>query len=206
MKKYKFFNNFDNEEKWLNEMAMQGFVLVNKSVRYEFEPGKPDNTMIRIDYRTFKHQQDFEDYRALFEDSGWIHIAGSKSSGSQYFKKAEGSINEDIFSDVDSRAARYQRISQMWLSLAACFIPIFAVLISMDYIDVAAFLNPKSLYYTPGLWEKDGAQFWSSFLIETPFALFRGFIWMVIPVMIIIYMIFAIKAKRQYQKTQENKL
>ena len=48
---------------------------------YEFEPTKPDHAKIKVDYRTFKKQEDFEDYCALFEDSGWEHIAGTKSSG-----------------------------------------------------------------------------------------------------------------------------
>jgi hypothetical protein len=67
----------------------------------------------------------------------------------------------------------------MWITLASSFIPIFAVLISTDSIDAGALLNPKLLYYTPGLWEETGAAFWGAFLFE--------------------------KAHKQYQKTQEDK-
>jgi hypothetical protein len=127
MRKIKFFTNFDKEEKWLNEMAKQGYQFKNKSVGYEFQPSKPENAVIKMDYRTFKKQEDFQDYCALFEDSGWKHIAGSKSSGYQYFKKAGEHGSADIFSDVDSKAGRYKRISDMWISLASAFIPIFVV-------------------------------------------------------------------------------
>ncbi|MED5020411.1 DUF2812 domain-containing protein [Paenibacillus chibensis] len=203
MKKMKFFTNFDHEEQWLNEMARQGYVLVGKSIAYEFVHSQPEETNFRIDYRSFTSRRDFEDYKALFEDSGWIHVAGTKSSGSQYFKRTGAQGSEDIFSDVDSKAARYKRISDMWLSLACCFIPLFAVLISTDAIDVTAFIKPKLLYYTPGLWDMSGGHFWRAFLFETPFAFLRGFTWLLIPAMILIYAIFAYKAKKQYEKTQQ---
>lgn len=205
MKKIKFFANFDREEQWLNEMARQGFMLIGKSLAYEFAQVPPENANIRIDYRNFKNRQDFEDYKALFEDSGWTHIAGTKSSGSQYFKRTSAEGSEDIFSDVDSKAARYKRISDMWFSLACCFIPLFAVLISTGAIDTAAFIEPKLLYYTPGLWDMSGEEFWRAFLFETPFAFFRGFSWLIIPVMIVLYSVFAYKAKKQYAKTQQGR-
>ena len=203
MKKYKFFTDFDREEKWLNEMAHSGYQLVNKAYSYEFVLGSPEDANYRIDYRTFKNRQDFEDYRMLFEDSGWRHIAGTKSSGAQYFKQVMDQGDEDIFSDVDSKAARYKRLSEMWLSLAGCFIPLLAVLIFTGAINITAFVKPKLLYYTPGLWELSGAHFWRAFLFETPFALLRGFSWVILPIFILVYVIFAYKAKKQYEKTQQ---
>jgi hypothetical protein len=205
MKKYKFFTNFDEEENWLNDMARNGYRFTKKtSIGYEFEYEKPDNATIKMDYRTFKKREDFEDYCALFEDSGWEHIAGKKSSGYQYFKKVDSQGSEEIFSDINSKAGRYKRLSDMWATLAFSFIPIFAVLISTDAVDPGALLDPKSLYYTPGLWNLNGGHFWRAFLFETPFALFRGFLWVIIPVMIFLYLYFAVKANNQYKKTQEN--
>ncbi|MGG2199999.1 MULTISPECIES: DUF2812 domain-containing protein [Paenibacillus] len=207
MKKYKFFTNFDEEENWLNDMARQGYRFTKKtSFGYEFEPEKPENATIKMDYRTFKKREDFEDYCALFEDSGWEHITGTKSSGYQYFKKADKQGSEEIFSDVDSKAGRYKRLSDMWAALACSFIPILAALISTDAIDPGVLLDPKSLYYTPGLWDLNGAAFWRGFLFETPFALFRGFFWLIFPVMIMTYLYFAFKANKQYKKTQEDKI
>lgn len=171
MKKYKFFTNFDEEEKWLNGMAKQ---------------------------------EDFEHYCALFEDSGWEHVAGTKSSGYQYFRKADNQGSDEIFSDVDSKAGRHKRLSDMWATLALTFIPILMALISSDAIDPGVWLDPRSLYYTPGLWDLHGAAFWRAFLFETPFALFRGLSWLVLPVMIILYLYFAIQANQQYKKTKKD--
>ncbi|MCM3629338.1 DUF2812 domain-containing protein [Paenibacillus glycanilyticus] len=207
MKKIKFFTNFNEEENWLNDMARQGYQFTKKtSFSYEFESQKPENAIIKMDYRTFKKREDFEDYCALFEDSGWEHIAGTKSSGYQYFKKADKQGSIEIFSDVDSKAGRYKRLSDMWVLLACSFIPILAALISTDTIDPGVMLDPKSLYFTPELWDLNGAAFWRAFLFETPFALFRGFFWIILPVMIMIYLYFAVKANKQYKKTQEDKI
>ncbi|UJF33373.1 DUF2812 domain-containing protein [Paenibacillus hexagrammi] len=204
MKQFKFFTNFDKEESWLNDMASQGYRFTKKTLfGYEFEPGKRENTVIKMDYRIFKHQEDFEDYCALFEDSGWEHRSGTKSSGYQYFYKADEHGSEEIFSDVHSKAGRYKRLSEMWATLACVFIPILAELISTGSIDPGVLVNPKSLYYTPGLWQLNGMTFWRAFLFETPFALGRGFIWLFLVCMIVMYLYFAMKAGKQYRKSKQ---
>lgn len=202
MRKYKFFVNLEKEEQWLNELAAQGYLLASKSgIRYGFVSGEPGSAVYRIDYRTFKRAADFEDYRMLFEDSGWQHIAGTKGSGAQYFRKRTADLSEDIFSDTDSKAGRFKRLSEMWLSLATSYIPLFVVLLLTDIIDPSVLLHPADLYYTPGLWEKSGWAFWGSFLFETPFAFFRGAAWLFFPVAIIIAFIFSAKARMQYNTT-----
>ncbi len=62
----------------------------------------------------------------------------------------------------------------MYFSLAAVFLPLLAGLLASGAINIQAFLNPKLLYQTPGLWEKTAADFWRAFLFETPFAVLRG--------------------------------
>jgi len=206
MKKFKFFLDFGKEEQWLNKMGSKGYRFQAKHSFgiYSFCTVGPKDTTIRIDYRTFKNQADFLDYQSLFEDSGWKHIAGSKTSGSQYFTKLCSGADEDIFSDKVSRAGRYKRLSNMWISLFSTFLPFMIVLIYTDSINIKAFLNPKLLYYTPGLWEKTASDFWFSFLFETPFAFMRWVSWLVIPVTITLYLYFAIKSFIYYKQTLIN--
>ncbi|WP_168120888.1 DUF2812 domain-containing protein [Paenibacillus sp. HB172176] len=207
MNVYKFFTNLEKEENWLNEMAGRGCLLAEKKLYgYRFErDGSSSPAKIRMDYRSFKKREDFEDYKALFEDSGWEHVAGTKSSGYQYFRRADPLGSEEIFSDAASKAGRYKRLMDMWVTLACCFIPIMAALISTEAIDPAVFQNPKLLYYTPGLWERSGGDFWRAFLFETPFALLRGLVWTVFPIMIILYLYFAMKAHRQHKLAKEER-
>lgn len=208
MRRIRFFTKLEEEEKWLNDMARQGYLLTRKTLLgYVFEPCGTTNAIIKMDYRIFKKRDDFEDYRALFEDSGWEHIAGTKSSGYQYFKKVDkdqGSI--DIFSDVNSRAGRYKRLSDMWATLVCCFIPLMSAVISSGAMDMGVLRDPKALYQTPGLWDLSGEAFWSAFLFETPFALFRGFFWLFIPAMIAMYLYFLYIANKQYNKMQEDNI
>ncbi|KWX76196.1 hypothetical protein AMQ84_16025 [Paenibacillus riograndensis] len=202
MRKFKFFLNFDQEEKWLNHMARQGWEFVGKSICYHFQKAEPEDAVIKMDYRPFSGKADFEDYRALFEDSGWKHIHGSKSSGYQYFRKVSGQGSEDIFSDADSKAGRYKRLSKMWLSISVAYFPVCVALGTTGTFKPSALLNPEAFYLTPGLWEKTGSSFWRAFLFETPFALFRGLGVYLLPTVIILYLFFFFKANWQYKKMQ----
>jgi hypothetical protein len=201
VRKYKFFIDFDKEEKWLTEICAQGYQLVGKSsMTYHFQPIKQETPpTIRIDFRNFKNKTDFADYCALFEDSGWKHIVGTKSSGAQYFQKMHKSARDGIFSDNTSQSGRYKRLAEMYLMLVCIYLPIFVALISTDAIDAVAFLQPKQLYLTPGLWDKEGADFWGALIFETPFALFRGALWWILPIFMATSLFFAYKANKIYQ-------
>lgn len=202
---FKFFIDYTKEERWLNEMAKKGYEVVNKSFGYTFKNINPEDITYRIDYRTFKTKQDFIDYCTIFEDSGWKHILGSKSSGNQYFKKVSENSDDDIFSDNISKAARYKRVSSIWLSFACSYFVILMSLILTGAINFNAFINPKELYLTPGLWETTGLTFWRKFLFETPFALGRGFVWMIFPISLGIYLYCIFKASKLYKETIKEK-
>jgi hypothetical protein len=203
VKKYRFYLDLENEEKWLTEMAKQGLGLSRKTVfGYEFRQIPPEDTVIRIDYRNFNTLADFEDYRMLFKDSGWEHIAGTKSSGTQYFKKTDKEGETHIFSDTASKAARYRRLSSLWLSLALAYLPLLISLIYSGIVDPFAFLNPKLLYYTPGLWDMTGESFLDAFLFETPFAIIRGLSWFIFPASICLCIASTVKLEMLYHRSK----
>jgi len=202
MIKFKCFIDYDKEEKWLHEMANKGYELERVCLGYKFYYTKPKNVTIRIDYRTFKKKEDFIDYCNLFGDCGWKHIAGSKNSGAQYFKKIDENSQGDIFSDAISKAGKYKRLSSMCGVLAAMYLMLSAAYISGGYMNVKAMLNPKLLYLTPGLWERTGVPFWGGFLFETPFVILRGFVF-IIPLVMILYVYLLIKAQLLYNKTKK---
>ncbi|MCR8643413.1 DUF2812 domain-containing protein [Paenibacillus sp. N1-5-1-14] len=201
MRAYKFFVNFDKEERWLNEMASKGYILSSKNVGYKFGKGSPEKANYRMDYRIFNKREDFEDYRALYEDSGWRHIAGTKSSGAQYFKQMDEFTTDDIFSDSSSKAGRYDRIARMWSTIFILFLAIMISSLANQSLEMATLVNPKLWYQTPGLWEKSGMEFFRALAFETPFALTRGLGYLTLPACMIIYLIFTIKAKSAYKHT-----
>lgn len=203
MYRIKFFLDFEKEEKWLEEMTSKGFHLQNTFLGYQFKRGTPETATIKIDFRKFKRKEDFIDYCALFEDSGWQHLVGSKNSGVQYFKKTDDCIEDEIFSDINSKAARYKRYATMCYEFAVSFIPLLVVFYLIDMMNINGLTNPKELYYTPGLWDKEGLSFWFSFLFETPFALLRGFSWTFVPLTIIFYLFFGYKSNKLYLQSKD---
>lgn len=201
--RFRLFFDFDREERWLAAMAGEGFMLVGRSCPglYRFRRSDPENTVIRIDHRYFRKKRDFADYKVLFEDSGWKHIAGGRYSGTQYFRKLNSSALDDIFSDRASKAGRYRRWSSISLSLAAALLPLAVVMLILDHVNCRALLNPRLLYQTPGLWEKTSADFWRAFLFETPFALLRGFPLLIILAIVVFVSISAVCAAIVYRRS-----
>lgn len=209
MIKHKFFIiNIAKEEAWIEEYINQGYRLVSVGFgRYQFEKLEYPYFIpkVRLDYRSFYKQKDYDDYLAMFEDSGWRHIAGSIYSGSHYFEQMSPSSSDIIFSDNASKADRYKRISEMWLNLFLCFLPFLVTFSITDMINLHGLYNFKELYYTPGLWEMSGGDFWRAFLFETPFALGRGFAGFLPLTIIIFYGFFGIKALYWYHKEKQGK-
>ncbi|MGH4120130.1 DUF2812 domain-containing protein [Clostridium sp.] len=205
MRKFKFFIDCNKEEKWLSEMLQKGYELENVSFGYKFHSIKQENTKIRIDYRTFKKKEDFIDYCSMFSDSGWKHLVGSRCSEAQYFKNNSENTEEDIFSDSISKAGKYKRLSTMRMTTAVCFFMLSSSLIFGGNPNVKLFLHnpPKSLYFTPGLWESTGITFWVGFLFETPFAIMRGCLF-ILPLAMIIYIFLLIKARASYKKQKKS--
>lgn len=194
---YKSFIDLEKEEAWLSEKSAEGQFLKHRSVigGYTFFQAEPQRQNYKIDYREFKRSDDYLDYLMLLQDAGWIHVAGTRWSGYQYFVPADGDAHKELFSDNASKAARYRYFGQMWVSLFCVYLALLVVLMLGDSVNFSAILNPTELYYTPGLWERTGASFWFSFLFETPFAFMRGYAWLFIPVFMVLCLYYILKAR-----------
>lgn len=205
VRKYRIFINFDKEEQWLEEMALKGFIFKKITLfgTYIFESAPPQNLKIRIDYRSFKNTQDFEEYIQLFQDSGWRHIYGTKFSKNQYFTPNTTTATNEIFSDSINKAARYHRLAKACLLLAILCFFLFMLSVMNGSIHLEAFWNPKALYFTPNLWERSESEFWKAFLFETPFALLRGLLWLVQPILFSVSLYFAIRAYLEEKKIRK---
>ena len=97
---------FEKEERWLNEMAMNGWAL--KSVgfcRFTFERTDPGAYTVRLEmrgadegYLDFMRESGAEDLGRCFQ---WIYIRKQASLGAF-----------DLFSDIDSRMDNLTRIDR----------------------------------------------------------------------------------------------
>ncbi len=73
MKKYRFFGSFlEAQEKWLNQMASQGYRLIRTGkMTYEFEDCPPSQVQYRVEFIGEKSRDNAEDYRRFLEDVGY---------------------------------------------------------------------------------------------------------------------------------------
>lgn len=169
MRKFKFFLNFGKEENWLNQMVAEGHLLISARMLYNFSPITPGSTVVRIDYRPSMTRSDFADYVSLFTDSGWRHLDGTRSGGPQYFASLSADADAEIFSDTVSKAQRYRRSISVH---ALLLVPLLIIVLNPELRE-AVFASPREWYFTPGLWDMQGADFIRAFLFETVFVVFR---------------------------------
>lgn len=183
MKKFKLFSSYSAEEKWLNEQSNLGWKLVKKKLFYTFHKNTQNSLVYAVDYRIFKNKDSYQDYLNLFQDSGWIHVAGSRLSGEQYFISL---LNEDkdvsIFSDRESSQYRYKKKMINSIQGIGYLLTYLVVAILYGYFDIRMIMEPRYAFLTPGLWEKSGMEFWKAYLFELPFAL----IFRILPMILII--------------------
>lgn len=115
----------EKEEAWLSEMAAQGLHLESISLPgyYHFSQGEPGNFVYRLDFQTMKSKER-ESYLQLFQDAGWEHIGDM--GGWVYFRHVvNGSEIPEIYSDLESKMGKYQRI-MLYLVI---FLPIMIILV-----------------------------------------------------------------------------
>lgn len=103
--------DFDKEERWLNEMAMQGWALAEVGwCRYVFEKCEPGAYIVRL-----QMQKNDPDYVAFLEEIGaeyvgrviqWIYVRRPAEEGPF-----------ELFSDLQSRLEHLQWIARMLLAV-----------------------------------------------------------------------------------------
>ena len=122
VKRWKLFLDFEKEEEWLNKMVAEGLAMTHYTFgRYTFEECAPGEYNYRIELleRGVTNSDNVE-YIRFMEDSGVERV--DSYANWVYFRKrsTEGSFN--IYTDLESRIAHYQRIIRLFLLLAVLFI------------------------------------------------------------------------------------
>lgn len=103
---------FEKEERWLNEMAMNGQKLVKVGFcRYTFEECEPGEYTIRLEM----HDSD-DEYLSFMEETGAEYIG--RMTRWIYFRKKRELGQFDIFSDIDSKIKHLDKIGKMLSTIA----------------------------------------------------------------------------------------
>ena len=103
--------NFDKEEDWLNEMALQGWVLDRVGLcTYHFIACEPGEYSVRLEM----HGLD-ERYLDFMAETGAEYIG--RMVQWIYFRKKTAAGTFDIFSDIDSKIQHLSRIGKMLFAI-----------------------------------------------------------------------------------------
>ena len=102
---------FEKEENWLNEMALNGWVLeIVGFCTYHFVRREPEEYTVRLEMRPYD-----ESYVQFMEETGAEFVG--RMMMWIYFRKKTADGPFDLFSDIDSRISHLDKIGKMLLLL-----------------------------------------------------------------------------------------
>ncbi len=102
------------EERWLEQMAREGWHLAGGGIIFTFIKGTPAEMRYRLDWRTGRGE-DLKEYFCLCRDAGWERVCGFGSW--HYFRTADASAPE-LYTDRESLVERYRRLLALIVVLA----------------------------------------------------------------------------------------
>ncbi|WP_223068697.1 DUF2812 domain-containing protein [Paenibacillus caui] len=85
------------------------------------------NRIYKIDYRTFNKNDDFQEYRSIFEDAGWTLLAQSKGYSKHIFYTDLQTANRNIFSDTESYKEREKQRMSAYFSYILISVVLFII-------------------------------------------------------------------------------
>lgn len=111
--KYKLFWPWQDgkEEKWLEEMSVEGWHLLQVGIpyTYRFSRGEPQRYTYRLDFM-YLNKEKLADYLQVFQDAGWEYL-GEMSNWRYWRKAVRVGETAEIFSDNESKIKKYQRVT-----------------------------------------------------------------------------------------------
>jgi len=145
---------FEKEEKWLNDMAAEGWVLCDVGFcRYEFEKSEPGEYTVRLELMEHTPQSpEGQDYIRFLEETGAEYVGNYMRWACFRKKSSEGSF--DLYSDLNSRVAHLRRIQYMLLPVAAANVCIALATMSHNKLGLINLGCALLLFYAARRLEK----------------------------------------------------
>lgn len=109
------------EERWLEEMAREGWRLASGGILFRFRKGAPCECRYRLDYRT-ERRGELDEYIDLCRQSGWEMV--SRFGAWHYFRNFNPDAPE-LHSDPSSLADRDRRLLTLLLVLLGMNVMLF---------------------------------------------------------------------------------
>jgi hypothetical protein len=128
---YRLYSDYEKEERWLNEMAGQGWHLVSFRLgAYRFEQGEPGGWIYRIELLPAdRGSSASQEYLSLLMDAGAETV--STHGRWVYLRRPAAMGPFELFSDLESRIGHYRRVLRLLTTalatLAGCAGALFVV-------------------------------------------------------------------------------
>ena len=137
--------DFEKEERWLNEMAAEGWEMTRYIwCRYVFSKGAPGRYVYRIqllpDAVSAKTSGEYLDF---LRDAG-MEVVDTYQRW-VYIRKVADGQPFDLFSDRESRIAHHKRVATLFGVIAAAQLPLLAV----NAVNVTAHVRDNAYFSVP---------------------------------------------------------
>lgn len=136
-----FIHQYEKEEEFLSDMRKKGWKFQSLSVgiptKYVFTDCEPENYLYQLDF--VAEQEDTESYHQLFGDAGWEEVFQWQGMGGKwyYFCKKDASSSERIYTDINSKAELFRKLSNRYLIYFLCtlLLALNGLRIGVDFVQ-----------------------------------------------------------------------
>ena len=150
MYKVRMWMTLENEERFINKYSKRGYLLnyiapfrlmppLEFRV-YKFNVSKENNSIYKIDNRTFKNGADEQEYMQLMRDDGWHFFENNYTFNNwyrnYYWYRERVSGDEDIYSDEESKLEANNRMFSHLLMFAVLLL-LFSVVFPISNTNSA---------------------------------------------------------------------
>ncbi len=139
---WKPYVDYEKEERWLNEMAAQGWNLERYTwMRYRFTQGTPGEWTYRLELLPDAlSSAKSREYLDFMRDSG---VEAVTSYGRWvYFRRRAAQGPFEVFTDLDSRIAHHTRVATMFGTITAALLPLAMVAVNSSIHNGSTFMLP----------------------------------------------------------------
>ncbi len=117
IKKSRFFIDYEKEEKWINEMAEKGYILVDISFgTYIFEENQEHKYIYRMEKISLKPES--EEYKEYIKSIQLEEIELVAKNGYwHYFRKDNDGIDFKVYVNRENRLYHHRAVSNIYLAI-----------------------------------------------------------------------------------------
>ena len=110
--------DYENEEKWLNEMSAKGMHMDAYSwCKYTFAEGEPGKYIYRLELlENLPSTAESQAYLRFLEESGVEHVASYMRW--VYLRKNAADGEFEVYTDIESKIKYFKRVNAFWMTLA----------------------------------------------------------------------------------------